>query len=105
MLKEVLGEGIGIAQWSFERKKALREYCKENGKEWKDLDMQLEFLVKELNSAEFFENYKYTFENSDDLYEITAAICWGFERPKKEYAKLEFRQKMARLVLERNVDR
>ena len=39
------GEGIGLVQWSFERKTDFLDYC--SGKDWKDLSIQLEYLIWE----------------------------------------------------------
>jgi hypothetical protein len=45
------GKGRGIAQWSVneERHNGLIEYAKSKGKEWTDLQCQLEWIIKELN--------------------------------------------------------
>ena len=45
------GKGRGIAQWSVgeSRHNGLIEYAKSKGKEWTDLQCQLEWIVKELN--------------------------------------------------------
>ena len=47
------GEGIGLVQWSFGRKQQLKDFCSAKGVNWTDLNSQLEFLVKELNSSQF----------------------------------------------------
>ena len=46
------GAGYGLAQWTYSsRKKALYEYAKEKGTSIGDLNMQMEFLWKEMNST------------------------------------------------------
>lgn len=44
--------GHGIAQWTADRTTNLKNFASEKGKEWSDLGLQLEYLVKELNGAE-----------------------------------------------------
>ncbi len=40
-----------------------------------------------------------------DINEATEAYCWGFERPSKQYANVEYRKDMAWKAYYRNVDR
>lgn len=44
--------GHGIAQWTADRTTNLKNFASEKGKEWSDLGLQLEYLIKELNGAE-----------------------------------------------------
>lgn len=99
------GEGIGLVQWSFGRKQQLKDYAKSKGKDWTDLTIQLEFLVKELNGSQFYEPYKSTFKNPYSVSEATAAFCWGFERPNKKYANMDYREDMAWKAYYRNTGR
>lgn len=99
------GEGIGLVQWSFGRKESLKNYCKNKGVEWTDLTAQLEFLVKELKSSQFYEPYKSTFSNPYSINEATEAYCWGFERPNAKKANMSYRKNMAWQTYYRNVDR
>lgn len=85
------GEGIGLVQWSFGRKQQLKDFAKSKGTEWTDLNTQLEFLVKELNGSQFYEPHKSTFKNPYSVTEATEAFCWGFERPNKKYANVDYR--------------
>lgn len=99
-------EGIGIVQWSFGRKAQLMEFAKSKGKEWVDLDVQLEFLVSELKGGkQFFGTYKSTFENPYSVSEATEAYCFGFERPNRAKANLANRQKQAWATYYRNEGR
>lgn len=99
------GEGIGLVQWSFGRKQQLKDYAKSKGTEWTDLTIQLEFLVKELNSSQFYASYKSTFNNPYSVTEATEAFCWGFERPNKKYANMDNRTKQAWAAYYRNTGR
>ncbi len=98
-------EGIGIVQWSFGRKQQLKDYCSSQGKEWTDLNCQLDFLVKELKSAQFYQPYLSTFNNPYSVNEATEAFCFGFERPNKAKANLEYRKNMAWKAYYNNVNR
>lgn len=46
------GTGIGLVQLSFGRANNLRNYAARRGKSWKDLNTQLDFIWKELNTTE-----------------------------------------------------
>lgn len=99
------GEGIGLVQWSFGRKQNLINYASSKGKDWTDLESQLEFLVDELDSKQFYQPYKDTFMNPYSVSEATEAFCFGFERPNKAKANLSFRQEKAWEAYYRNVSR
>lgn len=98
-------EGIGLVQWSFGRKQKLIDYASSKGVNWTDLTAQLEFLVKELKSSEFYQPYKSTFQNPYSINEATEAYCWGFERPNAKHANLQYRKDMAWAAYYRNIDR
>ena len=99
------GEGIGLVQWSFGRKQSLINYASSKGKDWTDLESQLEFLVSELDSKQFYQQYKDTFMNPYSVSEATEAFCFGFERPNKAKANLDFRVEKAWEAYYRNVSR
>lgn len=99
------GEGIGLVQWSFGRKQNLINYASSKGKDWSDLESQLEFLVDELDSKQFYNPYKDTFMNPYSVSEATEAFCFGFERPNKAKANLDFRVEKAWKAYYRNVSR
>lgn len=99
------GEGIGLVQWSFGRKQSLINYASSKGKDWSDLESQLEFLVSELDSKQFYQPYKDTFMNPYSVSEATETFCFGFERPNKEKANLDFRVEKAWEAYYRNVSR
>ena len=99
------GEGIGLVQWSFGRKQSLINYASSKGVDWSDLETQLEFLVDELDSKQFYQPYKDSFMNPYSVSEATEAFCFGFERPNKAKANLSFRQEKAWEAYYRNVSR
>ena len=99
------GEGIGLVQWSFGRKQNLINYASSKGKDWTDLESQLEFLVSELDSKQFYQQYKDTFMNPYSVSEATEAFCFGFERPNKAKANVDFRVEKAWEAYYRNVSR
>ena len=87
------GEGIGLCQWSFGRKTALMNYAQSKGKDWKDEDIQVEFLIGELTKGGGADGYA-TYQlmayngyvpdqwiNATDIAISTTAFCWTFERP------------------------
>ena len=87
------GEGIGLCQWSFGRKTALMNYAQSKGKDWRDEDIQVEFLVGELTpggGANGYASYQLMayngyvpdqWINATDIATSTTAFCWTFERP------------------------
>lgn len=91
---ESTGEGYGLCQWSYDRKKQLIEYANSKGVEWTDVDIQIDFLITEIKgtgpatgyaSAQMnYSNEGYTksnWENATTVKESTIAFCYVFERP------------------------
>lgn len=74
------GAGYGLAQWTFHaRKAALLAFAKEQKKSVGDLDMQLEFLLRELR-----EEYPALFRELCTVTDVRAAsdaVLTQFERP------------------------
>lgn len=72
--------GYGLAQWTYwSRKKGLLLYAKETNRSIGDLEMQVEFLVKELQS-----DYKSVWDylkTADDIREASNMVLFKFERP------------------------
>ena len=87
------GEGIGLCQWSFGRKSQLKSYAASKGKEWSDVDVQVQFLIGELTpggGADGFASYGLVtyngyspsdWENATSPESAAEAFCWSFERP------------------------
>ena len=72
--------GFGLAQWTYwSRKKNLLNYAKAQNKSIGDLEMQLNFLYKELS-----ENYKSvlnTLQTATSLLQASNAVLLKYERP------------------------
>lgn len=72
--------GYGLCQWTYwSRKQALLDFCKKAGTSIGDLEMQLDFLVKELS-----ESYKSVFATLKAAGSVRAAsdsVLLNFERP------------------------
>lgn len=72
--------GYGLAQWTYwTRKQNLLNYAKQNGKSIGDADMQLDFLLMELQTG-----YKHVFnclKNAADIRTASDVVLKQFERP------------------------
>lgn len=87
------GIGIGLCQWSFERRTALEQYAASKGKEWTDENIQIQFLIGEMTpggGADGFATYALTsyggyslndWENASTPEDAAVAFCWIFEKP------------------------
>lgn len=72
--------GYGLAQWTyFTRKHKLLEYAKLRGASIGNLDMQLEFLVKEFQ--EDFSSIWNQLRSSNNLYDLTSLLLNKWENP------------------------
>ena len=72
--------GFGICQWTYHtRKRALYNYAKSQNKSIGDLEMQLEFLYKEL--SESYPAVLKTLKNATSVKEASNAVLLQFERP------------------------
>lgn len=84
------GAGYGLAQWTYwSRKEALLAYAKGAGKSVGDLEMQLDFLWKEL------QGYSYvmaTLKTAASVLEASNAILTGFERPADQSAEAQHKR-------------
>ena len=100
------GVGIGLIQWSYGRRAQLEEYAKSMGKDWTDLNSQLEFFLKEWKAGkQIWGENKFKFNNPYSVDEATEAFCWGFERPNKQKANIERRKQKAWEAYYNNVNR
>lgn len=72
--------GYGLCQWTYwSRKQALYDFCKKAGTSIGDLEMQLDFLIRELS-----ESYKSVFATLKAAGSVRAAsdsVLLNFERP------------------------
>lgn len=72
--------GYGLAQWTFwSRKEALLKFAKEKGKSIGDLQMQLDFLWKELNTG--YQAVMIMLQNAENVREASDAVLLWYERP------------------------
>ena len=83
--------GFGLAQWTFwSRKKALYEFAKSKNKSIGDLEMQLEFLIKELTKD--YASVLNTLKNADSIQEASNAVLLKFERPADQSVSMQNRR-------------
>lgn len=76
--------GYGLAQWTWwTRKQALLDYAKASGKSIGDLEMQLEFLIKELAG---YPGLTELLKSAKDVNEASDAVLLQFERPADQSA-------------------
>lgn len=91
------GEGYGLVQWSFERKTSLINFAKKNNKPWQDVDLQIDFLFKELEAG--YKPLIAYLQKTTDVTEATVKFENQFERAgikmmdkRIAYAKGHFKQ-------------
>lgn len=73
------GAGYGLAQWTYwTRKQALLNYAQSTGKSIGDLEMQLEFLCKELDGYPLLLSL---LKSTTSVKEASDAVLLQFERP------------------------
>ena len=73
--------GYGLAQWTYwSRKQKLLDYAKSTGKSIGDLQMQLEFLVKELKESYGNSVYK-VLKEATSVLEASNSVLLNYERP------------------------
>lgn len=72
--------GYGLAQWTYHtRKAALLQFARSEGKSIGDLEMQLNFLWKEL--SESFPDVLAVLQSSKSIQEASDMVLVGYERP------------------------
>lgn len=79
--------GYGLAQWTYwSRKQNLLDYAKSKKKSIGDLEMQLEFLVKELKTS--YTNSVYNIlKNATSVQQASDVVLMNFERPANAASK------------------
>ncbi len=78
--------GYGLAQWTFHTRKAgLLSYAKSKGKSIGDLEMQLEYLMKELKES--YAGVLSVLKTATSVQEASDAVLMQFERPANAAAK------------------
>ena len=92
--------GYGLCQWTYyTRKRALKAYAKAQGKSIGDLEMQLEFMVAEMQS-----DYKSTWQallSAANIATPCAKVCEDYERPANASAQAAKRYDYAAAIYER----
>ena len=87
--------GFGIVQWTYwARKQNLLNYAKANGKSVGDLDVQIDFMVKELK-----ESYTNTWKtcSTTEKYSDAVKICvTEYEKPAKQQEAIKRRTEYAK---------
>lgn len=92
------GTSGGLAQWHNERLDALKRFAAARGKEWTDLDTQIEFLAEEMRTS-YADTYA-KMQNAE-LPEIAGQIMTDeYEIPDPASANYEQRQANARAAYE-----
>lgn len=72
--------GFGLAQWTYwSRKQNLLNYCKSKGTSIADLEMQLDFLYKEL--SENYSSVLSALKSATSVFQASNAMLLKFERP------------------------
>lgn len=73
-------KGWGLAQWTYpSRKRALWDYAKARGRSIADLELQIAFLLKELQE-DFTSLYRFL-QQTTNMYEAIDRFCREFENP------------------------
>ena len=80
--------GYGLAQWTFwSRKQALLDYAREHGKSIGNLQMQLDFLWKEL--TEVYPAVLIVLKDAENVREASDAVLLWYERPADTSAPVQ----------------
>jgi hypothetical protein len=92
------GTSGGLAQWHNERWEALKRFAAARGKDWTDLDTQIEFLAEEMRTS-YADTYAKM--QSAELPEIAGQIMTDeYEKPDSASANYAQRQANARAAYE-----
>lgn len=80
--------GYGLAQWTYHTRKAgLLDYAKSKGASIGDLDMQLEFLWKEMQGNKGLMN---KLRLAESVQDASNAVLFDFERPADQSEAVQF---------------
>ena len=83
--------GYGLAQWTYwSRKQALIDFCKTAGTSIGDLDMQLNFLWKELSDG--YRGVINVLMNATSVVEASNTVLLQFERPADQSASVQLKR-------------
>jgi hypothetical protein len=87
----------GIFQWRLDRLDNLIRFCAERSLHSGTLAAQVKFAIYEL--VKDYPQLDAELRRGGDLPELTAAVCWQYERPARSSAALDRRIKYARQIL------
>lgn len=77
--------GYGLAQWTYStRKKKLLDYAKSKNVSISDLNMQLEFLVWELNNESEYSSVLNVLKTTNSIQEASNKVLFDYEAPKNQ---------------------
>jgi hypothetical protein len=82
-------DSIGIGQWNSKRAVALKEFAAAQGKDWKDYDVQLDFVHQELNGSE--SKAGAILKSATSAADATEKFMTHYERPDAAKAGLNNR--------------
>ena len=93
--------GYGLAQWTYwSRKENLLNYAKSKKKSIGDLEMQLEFLVKELKTS--YKNSVYNIlVNATTVQQASDVVLMNFEKPANAAAQKSKRAAMGQVYYDK----
>lgn len=96
--------GYGLAQWTYwSRKQNLLNYARSKNKSIGDLEMQLEFLVKELKT--YYANSVYNIlKNATSVQQASDVVLMNFECPENATAKKTQRARMGQVYYNKYVE-
>lgn len=93
---------FGIAQWLGSRKTGLENFAKSKGKKKNDLDVQLDYLWKEMNTDYESNNLKNAgWSKNASVSKNTSAFAYGFERMGRDEAMISTREGNAKAFKEK----
>lgn len=93
--------GYGLAQWTYwSRKENLLNYAKSKKKSIGDLEMQLEFLVKELKTSYINSVYN-ILKNATSVQQASDVVLMNFERPANAASKKKERADMGQVYYDK----
>lgn len=97
-------KGIGILQFTGDRRDSLVNYANEKGKSYKDMNTQLEYLVSEFNDSTLWSNgFNFnSFKNrkTTNPNDYTYILMSSFIRPHKSTSNIKLRMDVTNYLLD-----
>ena len=86
--------GFGLAQWTLASRQAeLFDFWKASGKALDDVNMQVDFALKEFK-RDFIPDWRILC-STNDVYEAVKAVCYRFENPDRKNVDTRFQAAMS----------